>query len=105
MDGSTAAPTSTRNAKPLPDSDYVIPHLRLIDCGYREILSPKSRVSFVALSYVWGPMPVINGPHSNLLDDYWVDPVVEGTVCVTAKLGYTHLWVDRHCIFQDDEVS
>lgn len=38
------------------------------------------------------------------LDDTQLEAVVEDAMRVTIELDYTHLWVDPHCVFQDDEV-
>ncbi|UPK95820.1 hypothetical protein LCI18_006755 [Fusarium solani-melongenae] len=89
-----------------PQSRPSIPEFRLIDCNSRKIVSPDAHVSFVALSYVWGIIPPAQGTHSGnstSLDDTRVEPVVEDAIYVTKKLGYTHLWVDRHCIRQDND--
>lgn len=93
------------NSPSLP-SMTAIPHFRLIDCKSRTVVSPSSPVPFVALSYVWGVVPTVQGarPASSIsLDDGHVENVVEDAILVTMGLGYTHLWVDRHCIFQENE--
>ncbi|KAH7130515.1 heterokaryon incompatibility protein-domain-containing protein [Dendryphion nanum] len=79
-----------------------IPYLRLINCVSRKIVSPSSEVSFVALSYVWGVISAFQVPEDgdNLII---LERVVEDAIQVTISLGYTYLWVDRHCILQHDE--
>ncbi len=64
--------------------------------------SSSDPVLFVALSYVWGPLP--DGPDTK--DRHHVEQterVVEDAMRVTIALGYKYLWVDRHCIIQENQ--
>lgn len=84
-----------------------IPHLRLIDCKTRTIVGMDSATSttatFLALSYVWGPLPP--GPITNRVGCKITatERVVEDAICATVQLDYRYLWVDRHCITTEDE--
>ncbi|KAJ3528415.1 hypothetical protein NM208_g10210 [Fusarium decemcellulare] len=76
---------------------------RLIDCTTREIVDGLSEVDrFVALSYVWGPQPdqAAATDHRRVED---AEPVVEDAIHATVSLGYKYLWVDRHCITNEDQ--
>ncbi|KAK7403520.1 hypothetical protein QQX98_010698 [Neonectria punicea] len=59
-------------------------------------------VNFLALSYVWGPSSGQTGAkdHDHIGQ---TEVVVEDAMSATIALGYTYLWVDRHCITVEDE--
>ncbi|KAF5007194.1 hypothetical protein FDECE_6456 [Fusarium decemcellulare] len=80
-----------------------IASFRLIDCLTRNIVNGQSGIDqFVALSYVWGPQPdqAAAADHHRVED---AEPVVEDTIRATIALGYRYLWVDRHCITNEDQ--
>jgi hypothetical protein len=70
-------------------------HLKVIDCGRREIVRAPINCDFVALSYVWGsssrPEPLKT---PNLDQD--LPRTIEDSIKVTQELGYQYLWVDRY---------
>ncbi|KAK4112976.1 HET-domain-containing protein, partial [Canariomyces notabilis] len=90
-----------------PRKGAMVPHLRLIECATRRIVSPSSAVPFVALSYVWGPPTpgsvLTSDEDLDTLGDGEVEPVVEDAILVTRRLGYAYLWVDRYCIVKKDK--
>lgn len=76
--------------------------LRLIDCRKRKIVPlPCQGAEYLALSYVWGPSPESCPKDSSSLPDI-AAKVIEDAMIVTQKLGFDFLWVDRHCLPQDD---
>ncbi|RSL82872.1 hypothetical protein CEP51_004869, partial [Fusarium floridanum] len=64
-----------------------------IDCSMDE---------FVALSYVWGPSARKPATMDHVRVEH-AERVVEDAIRVTQALGYRYLWVDRHCITNEDE--
>ncbi|OAL17742.1 hypothetical protein AYO20_11799 [Fonsecaea nubica] len=82
-----------------------IPHARFIDCKTRTVVDnsdDSAALRFVALSYVWGPSPKTKGPsdHDRVEN---AECVIEDAIHVTLELGYRYLWVDRHCITDENE--
>ncbi|KAL5364970.1 heterokaryon incompatibility protein-domain-containing protein [Aspergillus floccosus] len=99
-------------------------HLFQKECQFRlidvvdECLVLKSEVcEYVALSYVWGPIPTIlslrdddSGTVPKSLsqsqqptDGYWRIPrTVRDAMKLTRLIGMRYLWVDTLCIIQDD---
>ncbi|KAI0166567.1 heterokaryon incompatibility protein-domain-containing protein [Xylariaceae sp. FL1272] len=85
-------------------------NLRVIDCRSKRrkiILAPPS-CHYVALSYVWGKPSLVSHKKSFLSSfkrrnnaDYFAR-VVNDAIQVVIALGYDYLWVDQHCINQDD---
>ncbi|MCJ1446859.1 MAG: hypothetical protein MMC23_007366 [Stictis urceolatum] len=78
---------------------------KLINCAARKIELQQSYTPYVALSYVWGDAVV-----GDLIDDdIWLPSLLPATIedamKVTVSLGYTHLWIDRYCIDQDDAIE
>ncbi|RFN54446.1 hypothetical protein FIE12Z_1234 [Fusarium flagelliforme] len=75
--------------------------LQVIDCTKREyinldkpkVVALKEGREYAALSYVWGDVE----------DDF--PQVVKDSIEVVTKLNCQYLWVDRHCILQDDDES
>ena len=92
-----------KRCKPKPNALFFVPHLELIDCANRKVItpSPSTQKRYVALSYVWGPYKRAELDDSDRLGK--VESVVEDAMHVTLQLGFTYLWVDRHCINQNDE--
>ncbi|KAK4165515.1 ankyrin repeat-containing domain protein [Cladorrhinum sp. PSN259] len=85
-----------------PDAIEPVPNLRLIECSTRKIVTPDSAVPFVALSYVWGPpVAVPDRMDHGLVEE--AEQVVQDAIRATLALGYSYLWVDRHCIAREDE--
>ena len=82
-----------------PDDDA----FRLIDCATRRIIHSKIMdVSFIALSYVWGP-PLDNDSHHDpeCLPET-LPATIEDAINATIQLGFQYLWVDKYCINQKD---
>jgi ankyrin repeat protein len=92
-----------KRCKGKPNAFETVPHLKLIDCANRKVIvpSPSAQEPYVALSYVWGPYERPELDESNHLGK--VEAVVEDAMHVTLQLGFTYLWVDRHCISQNDK--
>ncbi|RSL54689.1 hypothetical protein CEP54_009750 [Fusarium duplospermum] len=86
-----------------PSTRRPITSFRLIDCTTRDIIDGQLAMDeFVALSYVWGP----SARKPTTVDHVRVERaerVVEDAIQVTLGLGYRYLWVDRHCITNEDE--
>ncbi|KAF4947092.1 hypothetical protein FGADI_10722 [Fusarium gaditjirri] len=94
-----------------------VPHFRVIDCKtWKIILQGEEVPSYVALSYVWGPLPVDSSRETSASKDCvseaerdtlelgsTVEAVVEDAIRVTMELGYRFLWVDRYCITQQGD--
>ncbi|KAF4975350.1 hypothetical protein FZEAL_7848 [Fusarium zealandicum] len=80
-----------------------VPYFRLIDCTTRRIVEGRADVDqFVALSYVWGHSPAdLGGTDHTRVGE--AECVVEDAIVATLALGYTYLWVDRHCIVVADD--
>ncbi|KAK0716383.1 heterokaryon incompatibility protein-domain-containing protein, partial [Lasiosphaeris hirsuta] len=70
---------------------------RLVDCKTEEDVKASVNQAFVALSYVWGAPCSGNAGESSP----W-SRVVKDAIEVTRQLGYRYLWVDRHCIDQEN---
>ncbi|KAF5664794.1 hypothetical protein FHETE_6909 [Fusarium heterosporum] len=85
------------NACQPQDADQIQP-LMVIDCNLYDPGEPPKLVSisrnekYAALSYVWGVYK-----NSKL-----AAPVVKDSIQVAKRLGCRYLWVDRHCIGQDE---
>ncbi|CZR61965.1 uncharacterized protein PAC_11862 [Phialocephala subalpina] len=76
-------------------------NIKLIDCYSRVPIPPlpaPSGAQYVALSYVWGPPNVRSKPSE-------VSKVVEDAMEVTRALGFRFLWVDKHCIDQNNNAE
>ncbi|KAJ4309251.1 hypothetical protein N0V84_011613 [Fusarium piperis] len=86
-----------------PSTHRPITSFRLIDCKTRDIVDGQPVMNqFVALSYVWGssarePATVDHDRVEN------AERVVEDAILATQALGCRYLWVDRHCITNEDE--
>jgi hypothetical protein len=71
-----------------------------IDCTRRLIMLGPVRGGYVALSYVWGNVPVAGDFKPGSILPEALPDTIEDAITVTKKLGYRHLWVDRYCIQQ-----
>ncbi|KAK0670959.1 heterokaryon incompatibility protein-domain-containing protein, partial [Cercophora samala] len=71
--------------------------LRVIDCHSRSVIAAPEGCRYVALSYVWG---VSFSLERSLREQFTT--VVEDGIKAAVELGYDYLWVDKHCIDQDD---
>ncbi|KAG7151321.1 hypothetical protein HYQ46_012905 [Verticillium longisporum] len=80
-----------------------VPRLKLKDCEARRIIKPdpNRKYPYVALSYVWESAPPEKYNYTNLPDD--LPPVILDTMRAVVKLGFRYVWIDRYCIWQDDQ--
>ncbi|KXH50497.1 hypothetical protein CSAL01_08309 [Colletotrichum salicis] len=80
-----------------------LPHFKLIDCEFRRIINtnPNTRYRYVALSYVWGDAKPDKYTYPDLPDN--LPPVIQDAMRTTIKLGFRYIWIDRYCIWQDNE--
>ncbi|RSL74450.1 hypothetical protein CEP53_000294 [Fusarium sp. AF-6] len=86
-----------------PSTRRPITSFRLIDCTTRDIVDGQLAMDeFVALSYVWGPSARKPATMDHVRVEH-AERVVEDAIRVTQALGYRYLWVDRHCITNEDE--
>lgn len=81
-----------------------MPALKLIDCSARKVIVPPTTIPFVALGYVWGPLLEDSNTEEQDQPDK-VEIVVEDAIRVTLELGHSYLWVDRHCIREQDKAK
>ncbi|KAK4194401.1 HET-domain-containing protein, partial [Triangularia verruculosa] len=70
------------------------PGLRLIDVSTGDVVSAPEDACYVALSYVWGGDP----------SDGFAQVILD-SMEVAKQLGYSYLWVDQHCIDQQDSAD
>lgn len=78
---------------------------QVIDCEARRVIPLPPGQPYAALSYVWGKQ---EHPEQAVDDTGRLEPgslpvVIEDAVTVTLQAGLQYLWVDKYCIFQDDE--
>ncbi|KAJ2977966.1 hypothetical protein NUW58_g7643 [Xylaria curta] len=75
--------------------------LTVVDCQTKSKVSLPRSGQYLALSYRWGQPPEC--------DDPWAvsaaPRTVQDAMALTLRLGFRYLWVDRHCIDQNDEVN
>ncbi|KAI0118829.1 heterokaryon incompatibility protein-domain-containing protein [Nemania sp. FL0031] len=75
--------------------------LTVVDCQTKVKVPLAQGERYLALSYRWGEPPKC--------DDPWAvsaaPRTVQDAMDLTLKLGFRYLWVDRHCIDQNDEVK
>jgi hypothetical protein len=64
--------------------------LKLIDCQTRLVVHAESSFHYVALSYVWGAVTVIER-RKGLFPS-----TIRDSMKVVLKLGYRYLWVDKY---------
>ncbi|PKS06138.1 hypothetical protein jhhlp_007455 [Lomentospora prolificans] len=106
--GHSNGPSSTKSPHPLPSS------FRVIDTKDNCILPVKSKINYLALSYVWG----VEKPGLRLMGENYTDLCTEGSLLrfsdgipqtirdameLVQKMNERYLWVDVLCIIQDDE--
>ncbi|KAI0847401.1 HET-domain-containing protein [Daldinia vernicosa] len=74
---------------------------RVIDCNHSKqiVVSAPMACKYAALSYVWG-----SNPHGILLGNKYSQVVIDA-IKVTISMKLRYLWVDRHCINQNDEAD
>lgn len=94
-------------------TDAIFPlNFRLIDVRKMCILTvtPKTRIEYVAFSYVWGESSDTDcSTGSNItkrletLDISTLPATIRDAIVVCEKLGERYIWIDRLCILQDDE--
>ncbi|KAI1329928.1 heterokaryon incompatibility protein-domain-containing protein [Xylariaceae sp. FL0255] len=85
--------------------------LNLINCQQRKVynlsdLKSDSYPEYVALSYVWGDnagQQKIPSGKNNLPPA--LPQVVEDSIQVALKLGYSYLWVDKYCVDSQDKAK
>ncbi|KAI0435119.1 heterokaryon incompatibility protein-domain-containing protein [Xylaria sp. FL1042] len=75
--------------------------LTVVDCQAKSKVPLARGENYLALSYRWGEPPKC--------DDPWAvsaaPRTVQDAMALTLKLGFRYLWVDRHCIDQNNEVN
>ncbi|KAF4446803.1 hypothetical protein F53441_9584 [Fusarium austroafricanum] len=85
-----------------PNEKTELQSLNVIDCNSYQSSEPIKLQSismdqdYAALSYVWGED---DKSQSGKIES--TAPVIKDSIAVTKKLGYRYLWVDRHCINQE----
>lgn len=70
----------------------------LINCFTRQVERANASSNYVALSYSWGPDTQAHGSLETVCPK-----TIEDAITVTKALGFTHLWVDKYCVAQNDE--
>ncbi|KAH9895461.1 heterokaryon incompatibility protein-domain-containing protein [Xylariomycetidae sp. FL2044] len=83
-----------------PKKGPIVPHMKLVDCETRKLVSMAPGLSYVALSYVWGVLPVEKCKYPDLPPD--LPQTISDAMAVTRDVNMRYLWVDRYCIWQDD---
>lgn len=87
-----------------PFADY----FRLIQCKSRRIVTISESTypipQFLALSYVWGnnAEKEQGTPSRDHLPE-GCPLTIEDSITVMMELGFEYLWIDRYCIWQDDD--
>ncbi|KIM97023.1 hypothetical protein OIDMADRAFT_169797 [Oidiodendron maius Zn] len=98
------------------NSDYMTRQLQtinLVDVETLSLVTTSTSTKFVALSYVWGSVPMfktqtstihllrtpgsLSSTNSNLI----IPATIRDAIYLTRKLGEKYLWVDCLCIVQD----
>jgi hypothetical protein len=75
------------------------------------IVSPKSSVKYISLSYCWGEDDSMRLTRADL--NAWQQAIIisqlpktlQDAIISTRLLGFEYLWVDRLCIIQDDPID
>ena len=78
---------------------------RVIDCRTRKLVPLSKHMEYITLSYVWGPSDkkkVKSAQYRCSLPSQTPRTIEDAIIAVTS-LGYNFLWVDRYCIYQDDD--
>ncbi|MCJ1467589.1 hypothetical protein MMC07_006214 [Pseudocyphellaria aurata] len=86
--------------------------VRLIDVYQRCLVPAPAACHYIALSYVWGKVKVLQTTRSNVaalhrvngLDKFLKDipTTIADSIDLVAMIGERYLWVDSLCIVQDD---
>lgn len=88
-----------------PEGPYI--NITLIDCETREMVTERSSIPYVALSYVWGnsiTVPLVEDPESREKKlPSQVSRSIEDAIAVTRYLGMRFLWADKYCIDQENK--
>lgn len=79
--------------------------MRVIDCEILRVVAAEPGMLWVALSYVWGFSPSVEGDTRAPLVAERLPRTVQNAIQVTKDLGYRYLWVDRYCIDQRDQLD
>ncbi|KAI3327017.1 heterokaryon incompatibility protein-domain-containing protein [Xylariaceae sp. AK1471] len=104
------------NSSWIPSSIELPQSFRLIDVRERRVVLPRSKVEYVALSYVWNSASAspekqkLQLQSENLYDleqpdslnDAVLPEAVADAIHLCIEIGQKYLWVDRFCIVQDD---
>ncbi|KAI1126895.1 heterokaryon incompatibility protein-domain-containing protein [Nemania abortiva] len=75
------------------------------------LVYPQKKLPYLALSYCWGDKQSLACTTSIKqeleISIPWnrIPASIQDAVLVTIQLGFRHLWVDRFCIIQDDELD
>ncbi|CAG9994492.1 unnamed protein product [Clonostachys byssicola] len=81
--------------------------MKLIDCETLKIIPATASMTWVTLSYVWGPQKgVVSNNYPSLPPLQLpspIPPLIRDSVTVVKSLGYRYLWVDKYCIDQQNE--
>jgi hypothetical protein len=104
--------TSHRSCGQLVSREKTVPGLLLIDVKQRCIVSAKPGTKYIALSYVWGGVKMLQTTRDNLADlkkpgsfvhnaEKVARTILDAMDAVEA-LEESYLWVDSLCIVQDD---
>lgn len=75
--------------------------LQVVDCRAKTKVSLPPGEPYLALSYRWGPLPECEDPWGVSA----APRTVRDAMALCLRLGFRYLWVDRHCIDQDDAVN
>ncbi|KAH7083829.1 heterokaryon incompatibility protein-domain-containing protein [Paraphoma chrysanthemicola] len=87
--------------------------LTLVDVNDQSLVILPSTTPFVALSYVWGAVPIFKALKSNIKDlmtpgslasdEIKIADTVRDAINLVKSLGECYLWVDCLCIIQDQD--
>ncbi|KAH7067412.1 heterokaryon incompatibility protein-domain-containing protein [Paraphoma chrysanthemicola] len=87
--------------------------LTLVDVNDHSLVILPSTTPFVALSYVWGSVPMFKAMKSNMSslmkpgslvsDEIKIADTVRDAIYLVKNLGECYLWVDCLCIIQDQD--
>ncbi|KAJ9626792.1 hypothetical protein H2204_009937 [Knufia peltigerae] len=86
--------------------------LRLIDIKKGCLVEMRAREKYVALSYVWGAVSnfrltkanriALLAPVSLMKISHRLPRTVQDAIALVRRLGCRYLWVDAHCLLQND---
>lgn len=89
---------------------------RVVDCNSKRVVISPPHCRYVALSYVWGRIPVYRSRIQDIccpggdpsleyvaLEGRVLPRTIEDAMTVVTSIGERFLWVDSLCIIQDDE--